>query len=521
MGSFMPYGIPCIPDTGYFWNQFPGGSQQQYLGSASLWIGALIVEHGYEIKRVSIAEDGWLNPPIQEFWPGAAEGITERSRLDTSGCWSARIYNDQALADHEVIATFEDTLRDSPYVMPDPVDGPHRPLGIKVTRTTYSTISSPCNDILGIQFHIENIGSNFLKEIYVGFLIQSEVRRIDPYAWDQGDDLVGFYGPDSIAYCCDNDGRDAFDSTGNDFTVPHVTGFCYMGTSAYGIPQPQPRRVSYNWWIPNMDPQWDYGPAWEDYSERDSMRMGWTNTYGSPMGDEHKYQLMSNGEIDFDQVQLNDIDWIASHPQNGKTWSIGNRPSNTADIANGYYVSQLYSVGPIGIPDYQDASGRWIFRLNPGESCDVWFAYIGGRNLHDPANPQPTNRVINPDLYNFSDLHEKALMLVDGTCANWMQLATERPAITLQPSNFAVEPLYPNPFNASVRIAFTLNRTSLVDVRVFDVLGREVAQLASNRYESGRHEIYWDASRFGSGIYFIESRARGSASFVQKAVLLK
>ncbi len=72
---------PCPPGNWAPQAEFPGGTGQQYLYQAGLWLGALIVDEGFETKRVSVGTDGWVAPSINEFWPGegAQDGITERS----------------------------------------------------------------------------------------------------------------------------------------------------------------------------------------------------------------------------------------------------------------------------------------------------------------------------------------------------------------------------------------------------------------------------------------------------------
>ncbi|MBX2990524.1 MAG: T9SS type A sorting domain-containing protein [Bacteroidetes bacterium] len=70
------------------------------------------------------------------------------------------------------------------------------------------------------------------------------------------------------------------------------------------------------------------------------------------------------------------------------------------------------------------------------------------------------------------------------------------------PTTFAVHANYPNPFNPSTTIKFELPENSSVSLVVYDVLGREVAQLVSGSREAGYHSATWDASNMSSGVYF-------------------
>ncbi|HUI66102.1 MAG TPA: carbohydrate binding domain-containing protein [Bacteroidota bacterium] len=68
---------------------------------------------------------------------------------------------------------------------------------------------------------------------------------------------------------------------------------------------------------------------------------------------------------------------------------------------------------------------------------------------------------------------------------------------------------YPNPFNPSTTLSYTLARESKVSVRIYDVLGREVAVLVDAKEAAGAHTARWDASLKASGVYICRLRALG------------
>ncbi len=70
------------------------------------------------------------------------------------------------------------------------------------------------------------------------------------------------------------------------------------------------------------------------------------------------------------------------------------------------------------------------------------------------------------------------------------------------PTVFELAQNYPNPFNPSTTISFSLPERSTVTLRVYNILGQEVANLADGVFEAGRHEMAWDADNSASGIYF-------------------
>jgi hypothetical protein len=91
---------------------------------------------------------------------------------------------------------------------------------------------------------------------------------------------------------------------------------------------------------------------------------------------------------------------------------------------------------------------------------------------------------------------------------------------TTIPGLFALEQNFPNPFNPSTQIAFSLDRPEQVSIEVFDVVGNRVATLAQGRYPVGRHLISWDADRFPSGVYF-SRLSSGSRTISRKMLLIK
>lgn len=79
---------------------------------------------------------------------------------------------------------------------------------------------------------------------------------------------------------------------------------------------------------------------------------------------------------------------------------------------------------------------------------------------------------------------------------------------------------YPNPFNPSTTIRFALPLEGRVELKVYDILGREVATLANENYQAGFHEIEFDAQHLASGTYLYRLKA-GDEVFTKKFSLIK
>jgi len=88
------------------------------------------------------------------------------------------------------------------------------------------------------------------------------------------------------------------------------------------------------------------------------------------------------------------------------------------------------------------------------------------------------------------------------------------------PLNSILEQNYPNPFNPTTLIQFVLNKSSQINLRVFNTLGQEVSVIANGIYSKGIHSINWNASKFSSGIYFYCLEA-GTYKETKKMLLIR
>jgi len=89
-----------------------------------------------------------------------------------------------------------------------------------------------------------------------------------------------------------------------------------------------------------------------------------------------------------------------------------------------------------------------------------------------------------------------------------------------RPVSFMLHQNYPNPFNPSTTISYSLPKSSQVVLKIFDILGHEIASLVNERQEAGEYKIEWQAAGLQSGIYVCRLQA-GEFSAVRKIILLK
>ena len=115
---------------------------------------------------------------------------------------------------------------------------------------------------------------------------------------------------------------------------------------------------------------------------------------------------------------------------------------------------------------------------------------------------------------------------ISGTVNNGRPIVVEKTSVTdvaeekIQPKEFSLAQNYPNPFNPSTTISYTLPIAGLVSLKVYDVLGNEVATLVNEEKTAGNYEVNFNASNLSSGTYIYKISA---GDFVQtkKMILMK
>jgi hypothetical protein len=116
--------------------------------------------------------------------------------------------------------------------------------------------------------------------------------------------------------------------------------------------------------------------------------------------------------------------------------------------------------------------------------------------------------------YSFTDLNVNAgnyfyrlkQMDYDGTIA----YSEEINVLVNTPVNFALNQNFPNPFNPTTTIDFSLASDSKVTLKIFDVLGQEVRTLINGNLAAQSHSIEFNASSLNSGVYFYTIEAKGT-----------
>jgi len=88
------------------------------------------------------------------------------------------------------------------------------------------------------------------------------------------------------------------------------------------------------------------------------------------------------------------------------------------------------------------------------------------------------------------------------------------------PKEYKLKQNYPNPFNPSTTIEFTLLKSEFVELKVYNILGKEVATLVSKKLNQGNHTYTFDGKHLASGVYYYRIEA-GNFVETRKMIYLK
>lgn len=139
-------------------------------------------------------------------------------------------------------------------------------------------------------------------------------------------------------------------------------------------------------------------------------------------------------------------------------------------------------------------------------------------NGENELNIPDTESIISVDIF-CSDYTSGKVSIKDMYLAK-AQLTSVTEENEIIPNEFSLAQNYPNPFNPETKIVYSLTKTDDVKLKIYDILGREVATLVDLKQKAGVYEINFNGNQIASGIYFYTLSA-GSAAQTKKMILMK
>ncbi len=210
---------------------------------------------------------------------------------------------------------------------------------------------------------------------------------------------------------------------------------------------------------------------------------------------------------------------------------------NIYKISNKFSIINLANALPKEPFNPYPANNSINVSLNPtiswreGENAETLDLYLGKENppiekVLDSVSK--TTQVFRPD-----KLEENTTYYWKVVCRNnygeaegevWSftteQILTAVENISLIPNRFALAQNYPNPFNPTTIIEYSVPQFSFVEIKVYDILGKEVAVLVYENKSPGVYSVQFDSGKLKSGVYFYSMKS-GSFVGIRKLILLK
>ena len=87
--------------------------------------------------------------------------------------------------------------------------------------------------------------------------------------------------------------------------------------------------------------------------------------------------------------------------------------------------------------------------------------------------------------------------------------------------SFSIDKMFPNPFNPSTEINYTVDHDGNMTIAVYNILGQQITELYSGYKDLGSHKVLWNAENIPSGVYYVNISHENGQSESMKAVLLK
>ncbi len=177
--------------------------------------------------------------------------------------------------------------------------------------------------------------------------------------------------------------------------------------------------------------------------------------------------------------------------------------NNVVLTAAAYYYVNGFSTGVGSIDLETGASSYTYFSFDPSTSStgtpdSIWIQF----NIFDGT---------------FSSSSIGSYALIDHLSLGG---TSDVEQINHNPSDYSLKQNYPNPFNPSTTIEFSIPQESFVQLKVFDILGNEVATLANENYSVGNYKADFNGDNLPSGLYIVRITA-GNFIQTKKMMLLK
>ena len=306
----------------------------------------------------------------------------------------------------------------------------------------------------------------------------------------------------------------------------------------------------------------DYGNSWEKMTTIDDYRYNFKAITDSVLIDATlpAFRISRDAGNSWDTTNINPDSWSCSiiFTDEDSTFYIqgynnGNKIFYTADF--GYTFSETITPSPIGNKNGIARNSRgdlfftcienhiygiyrssypyasWTKLYTGNAHCisidmnDIIYAAVNSGIIYSTNNGNIWNYILTENIprtfgQDIEKVGSKIYVATNGYGLYEFQIPTDVKNENDNVKGYQLYQNYPNPFNPTTTIKFLIAKFGFVTLKVFDVLGREIATLVDEEKPVGNYEVKFDGSQLSSGIYFYQLKAGG---FVQtkKLILVK
>ena len=181
------------------------------------------------------------------------------------------------------------------------------------------------------------------------------------------------------------------------------------------------------------------------------------------------------------------------------------------------------AIGPNGLlwagnlrPDWSGPmGGAWYaYDVTTGDLVETVGIALGDSTAGGSRSPRGIAWTADGQTMYTADFDYSTINVYQNTSTDVAQTGSELP------SSYELGQNYPNPFNPSTMINFSIPESGLVTLKVFNVLGQEIAELVNDVKSAGNYEVSFDASQLTTGMYIYKIQS-GNYSATKKMLLVK
>ena len=348
------------------------------------------------------------------------------------------------------------------------------PIGLEIQLTVYGYTHPSLNNVLFKKYMIVNKSNNNIDSMYFGYWS-------DPDIGDGSDDYVGCDTLLNLAYCYNGDNKDE-GYYGED---PPAMGYQFLhGTTIMGSIRDS-AKINNNW-VPGIKDQ-----QMTSFSPSVLGNIFPPLCWQYPSQSIQIYNYLRGLICDGSPYVSPTDNMITRFPFSG----------NPVD-STGWYMGYQGNINP---NDMRMSINTGPITMAPGDTQEVVIAIIAARG--------------SSNLESITEL-KKTAKIVQYFYDNYIPETVNVNYLPPLPEYYYLGQNHPNPFNPTTRISYELPVSGLVTLKVFDILGREIATLVNEEKTAGTYQVEFSSSGLSSGIYFYTLTSR-EYSRTKKMIVIK